>query len=122
MQVFRATLEARDPAKGCFRSYQIDAGQDLFGVWIVDITYGRIGTRGTHVRYSAPDEASAQRIVHSKLNRRATARKRMGVSYRVRELIVPATWTEQDLTMCILIAIHRSNSGMLVGYSAPSKG
>lgn len=92
MQVFRATLEARDPAKGCFRSYQIDAGQDLFGVWVVDVVYGRIGTRGTHIRYSAPDEASAQKIVRSKLNRRASARKRIGVPYRVREFTDLACW------------------------------
>lgn len=96
MQVFRATLEARDPSKGCYRSYQIDAGRDLFGVWVVDIVYGRIGARGTHIRYSAPDEASAQRIVQSKLNRRASAKKRIGVPYRVRELIDPGAWVFCD--------------------------
>ena len=104
MQVFRATLEARDPAKGCFRSYQIDAGRDLFGVWVVDVLYGRIGARGTHLRYSAADEASARRIVRSKLNRRASAKKRIGLPYRVRELIDPAAWVTCDSAA---IAVNR---------------
>lgn len=96
MQVFRATLEARDPDRGCFRAYQIEAGTDLFGVWVVDITYGRIGTRGRRIRYSANDETEARGVVRSKLNRRSTAKKRIGVAYRICELIDPAQWVFRD--------------------------
>jgi len=38
-----ATLEACDPARGRFRAYRIEAGTDLLGDWLVDVTYGRIG-------------------------------------------------------------------------------
>ena len=41
---FRITLEARNPARRCFRRYRVEAGTDLFGVWVVEISYGRIGT------------------------------------------------------------------------------
>ena len=40
------TLEARSPAHRCFRAYEIAAGVDLFGAWLVDMSYGRIGTSG----------------------------------------------------------------------------
>jgi hypothetical protein len=41
MSVFTARLEARDPARDCFRAYRLDAGPDLFGAWLVEATYGR---------------------------------------------------------------------------------
>jgi hypothetical protein len=40
MDAFTALLEARDPAHGRFRSYRLEAGADLFGAWIVELTYG----------------------------------------------------------------------------------
>ena len=43
MSLFTARLEACDPARDCFRSYRLDAGPDLFGAWLVEATYGRIG-------------------------------------------------------------------------------
>jgi WGR domain len=86
MESFRVRLEARDPARGCFRAYRIDAGTDLFGDWLVDVTYGRIGTRGRTVRYVAGDEAKARKIVRHCLQRRASAPKRIGVGYQLREL------------------------------------
>ena len=43
---FRITLDARNPAVHCFRQYRVEAGTDLFGIWVVEITYGRIGTAG----------------------------------------------------------------------------
>ena len=48
MSIFHARLEARDPASDCFRSYRLEAGPDLFGTWLVDATYGRIGNARPH--------------------------------------------------------------------------
>jgi hypothetical protein len=92
MNAFSAVLEARDPALGRFRRYRLEAGTDLFGTWLVDVTYGRIGTPGRRLRYIACDEAEARKLVHKTLRRRATARKRIGVPYRFRELIDPWQW------------------------------
>ena len=36
-------LEARSAARRCWRAYEIDVGADLFGVWLVEMSYGRIG-------------------------------------------------------------------------------
>jgi hypothetical protein len=43
---FRISLEARNPARRCLRQYRVEAGTDLFGVWVVEIAYGRSGTAG----------------------------------------------------------------------------
>jgi len=35
---FRIILGARNPARHWFRQYRVEAGTDLFGVWVVEIT------------------------------------------------------------------------------------
>ena len=92
MESFRVRLEACDPARGLFRGYRIDAGTDLLGDWLVDVTYGRIGSRGRIVRYLAGDEADARKIVSRCLQRRASAPKRIGVACRLSELDDPSQW------------------------------
>lgn len=92
MDAFTATLEACDPTLGRFRSYRIEAGIDLLGDWLVAVTYGRIGSPGRTVRHVAADEAEARHIVRQCLQRRSTARKRIGVGYRLRELSDPGRW------------------------------
>jgi hypothetical protein len=37
-------LEARSPPHRCHRAYEIAVSADLFGVWLVALNYGRIGT------------------------------------------------------------------------------
>lgn len=92
MNAFSALLEARDPTLGRFRAYRLEAGTDLFGTWLVEVEYGRIGTSGRRLRYVAGDEAEARRLVHKTLRRRATAKKRIGIPYRFRELTDPWGW------------------------------
>jgi predicted DNA-binding WGR domain protein len=79
MDAFYAKLEACDPALGRFRAYRIDAGTDLLGDWLVDITYGRIGAPGRTIRQAVTDEAAARKLVRQHLRRRATAPRRIGV-------------------------------------------
>ncbi len=43
MSMLRLRLEARAPALRCHRAYEITVVQDLFGSWIAEMTYGRIG-------------------------------------------------------------------------------
>lgn len=92
MNAFSALLEARDPALGRYRSYRLQAGTDLFGTWMVEVSYGRIGTPGRRLRYIAGDKAEARKLVQRSLRRRATAPRRIGVSYRIRELTDPWQW------------------------------
>ena len=92
MDAFTATLEACDPAQRRFRSYRIEAGTDLLGDWLVDVTYGRIDTHGRTIRQAVQDEAAAMKLVKQHLRRRATAHKRIGVPYQIRQLGDPAGW------------------------------
>ena len=86
---FRIILEARNPARRCSRRYRVEAGTDLFGSWVVEITYGRIGTAGRSRCYVVRDEEEARHLARSILKRRATAPRRIGAAYRIRELIDP---------------------------------
>lgn len=92
MEQFRAELHACDPARGIFRRYRIEAGTDLLGDWLVDVTYGRIGTPGRRIRHVAASEQEARKIVRHCLQRRSSAPKRIGVGYQLRELSDPAKW------------------------------
>lgn len=85
-------LEASNPERGHLRAYRLEAGIDLFGDWLVDVTYGRIGAGGRTIRYLARDEAEAKKLVRQSLERRDTARKRIGVGYQIKELSDPAGW------------------------------
>lgn len=89
---FHVKLEAKNPEEGHLRAYCIDAGHDLFGQWNIEVTYGRIGRRGRSVTYSAADDESAAAIIRHCLQRRATAPKRIGVPYQIRELCNPKEW------------------------------
>ena len=92
--IFSALLEARDPERNRWRSYRVQAGQDLFGTWLVAVTFGRIGApRGRTRTYVAADEAGAQRIARACLRRRDSAPKRTDIAYVTRELIDPEGWT-----------------------------
>ena len=86
MTSLRITLEARSSARRCFRAYEIAAGTDLFGTWLVEMSYGRIGTMGrAKVRsFATTDDALAQ--VNACLRKRATAPRRVGVAYHVRSV------------------------------------
>ena len=76
-------LEARAPLRRCHRAYSIDVVQDLFGVWLVEMRYGRIGTTGRMKVRSFPVFAEARDQVAVCLRRRATAPRRIGVAYEV---------------------------------------
>jgi len=59
MEQLRAELPARVPARGIYQAYRIEAGTDLLGDWLLDVTYGRIGTPGRRIRHVAASEQEA---------------------------------------------------------------
>jgi hypothetical protein len=64
----RITLKARNPARRCFRQYRVEAGTDLLGSWVVEISYGRIGTAGRSRCFVVRDEGEARHLARSILN------------------------------------------------------
>lgn len=88
MILFQAVLEAVDPTRNCFRSYRLEAGTDLFGTWLVAVTFGRIGTGDRRVCYCVDDEDGARKLIREN----KTARKRIGVAYCICEWSDPQEW------------------------------
>ncbi|OAI28071.1 hypothetical protein A1351_12345 [Methylosinus sp. R-45379] len=76
-------LQGRNAEANRHRAWRVEAGRDLFGKWMVRVSFGRIGCRGrTFAReFSSEDEACA--YVRDGLRRRKGAIRRCGVEYRV---------------------------------------
>lgn len=83
---FAVTLEASDPQRNIWRSYHVTAGQDLFGGWIVEVQYGRIGSMGRTQVFAAANRADAAAILRRNLKRRESSLTRIGIHYEVRAL------------------------------------
>lgn len=81
MMIRAAYFEARDPARNIYRAYSIDYGQDLFGNWIVEITFGRIGSRGRTMITLVNDEEAALKQVQKFIHRRQYSIRKIGVPY-----------------------------------------
>ena len=77
----RIELHASDPPSGRRRAWRVVAGADLFGLWTAHVTFGRIGAPGRTLRYEFASQAAAAAFVRSRLRRRATAIRRLGVPY-----------------------------------------
>lgn len=79
-----AYLEAKDTNRNIHRAYSIAYGQDLFGNWVVETTYGRIGGKGRTIVTLVNNEEEALKYVQKILKRRQSAPKRIGVGYTAR--------------------------------------
>jgi predicted DNA-binding WGR domain protein len=90
-------LEARSPAHHCHRAYEIAVSADLFGAWVVEMSYGRIGTLGrVKARsFSTADAAAAE--VKACLRKRASAPRRIGVAYRLWSAVRHGEWHLREL-------------------------
>ena len=70
-------------AKRRLRAYEVTLSADLFGAWIVERTYGRIGRPGRSKIRSFATWEDARADLRACLSRRATAPRRIGVAYEV---------------------------------------
>ena len=92
---FSTLLHACDPARNHWRAYRVEAGQDLFGDWLVEVTFGRIGPGGRTVQYLASNEDGARKLTRACLHRRTSAPRRIGVAYRELSRFDPNGWAAQ---------------------------
>ncbi len=98
MTALRLRLEARAPALRCHRAYEITVGRDLFGIWVAEMTYGRIGAVGRTKTRSFTRIEDAAAAVDASLRRRATLPHRLGVAYRLRSIESAAIWGSAGLS------------------------
>jgi predicted DNA-binding WGR domain protein len=76
-----AYLQANDPEQNLHRFYRIEYGQDLFGQWIVEVNYGRVGCKGRSLITLFESQNDAQSYVKQALKRRKSSPNRIGVAY-----------------------------------------
>jgi hypothetical protein len=76
-------LQAKDVDANRLRAWRIEAGPDLFGVWVTTVRFGRIGMADRALGYQFASEAEVRSFVRARLRRRGTAKRRIGVAYRV---------------------------------------
>jgi predicted DNA-binding WGR domain protein len=76
-------LQGRNPEANRRRAWRVEGGPDLFGKWIVRVSFRRIGCRGRTIAREFPSEEEAQNYVQNGLRRRRSAIRRCGVDYRV---------------------------------------
>ena len=80
---------------GNFSSYYIEAGKDMFGNWIVEINYGRIGCKGRKKIFLINCEEDAKMEVKKRLKKRERLVKKIGVGYSVK-LVYGKDWFESS--------------------------
>lgn len=103
MQLLLLHLQALSPQKNIFRDYSILVGKDLLGDWIVSITYGRINAKGTNRVYAFNSKEEAFSRVRAILQKRASANKRLGCTYKIREIKAPFSSTDERLSKVIAL-------------------
>lgn len=79
---FSIRLSAIDAPRSCDRRYRIERSIDLFGEQIVELSWGRAGSRKQIKRLSAPSESEAFSMVRAALAKRDRAPDRIGVRYQ----------------------------------------
>ena len=95
MIVYSILLNADYPEFNIRRAYLIESGEDIFGNWIVEINYGRIGCKGRKKVFLMACEEEAKKEVKRRLKKRESAVKRIGVGYAV-ERIYGNDWCESN--------------------------
>ena len=93
MIIFSILLDADHPELNIRRSYLIEAGEDIFGNWIVEINYGRIGCKGRKKIFVVECEDGAKQEVKKRLKKRERLIKKIGVGYSVK-FIYGKDWFE----------------------------
>jgi predicted DNA-binding WGR domain protein len=79
----RIDMVAISDTENIRRHYRIIYSHDLFDQIIIDLHWGRIGTRGQSKQVSFAGQTEADKFVAQVLRRRASAKKRLGVAYQI---------------------------------------
>lgn len=92
MSCFDIRLEAVMPEKNRFRAYTVSVFEGLPGFWLVELSFGRIGTAGRTRLIATRSLAEARQTALRSLRRRVSAPGRLGVGYAIKRLHDPQEW------------------------------
>src|SRR4051794_26692122 len=83
LSCWHISLRAENPAANRYRAYDIRIDRDLFGMWSVIASWGRMGAAGTAKTMTVESLDGAWRLLRAMLRRRLTAQRRIGCVYRL---------------------------------------
>jgi predicted DNA-binding WGR domain protein len=83
LSCWHVALRAEDPAANRYRAYDIRIDRDLFALWNITVSWGRIGTAGTTKTITVESLDEAWRVLKPMLRHRLTAGRRIGCGYRL---------------------------------------
>lgn len=83
--------QAIDPDRNIAREYTLSLSRDLFGWFVVERHWGRIGTAGQGRVEAFPQRRQTLRHLAAIKARRRSAKKRIGVAYRSAINSVPSS-------------------------------
>lgn len=78
--LFSCHLEARMPEEKLARAYHVVVPRDLFELYTVDVTFGRIGRPGRTRRYTVKDSDAVRPKLREVFKRRLSAPRRVRVA------------------------------------------
>ncbi|MDF1834990.1 MAG: WGR domain-containing protein [Alteraurantiacibacter sp. bin_em_oilr2.035] len=73
--------QAIDSERNIARDYRLSVSRDLFGWYVVEQAWGRIGTEGQGKALAFADATDAHRRIAAVKARRMSAKRRLGVGY-----------------------------------------
>ena len=76
-------LRAKNVERNVFREYVIYLSKSLFGDYLVNIIYGRIGSKGHQLVYAYANKRDAQKHVDMALRKRLNSTSRIGCNYEI---------------------------------------
>jgi predicted DNA-binding WGR domain protein len=82
-------LRACDESRNLRRRYVVQISRDLFGTFLVETSWGRIGSNGRSKREVFDTQAAAEASARAHVRRRASAVRRIGVPYLPVSAVTP---------------------------------
>lgn len=73
----------------CDRQYTVQLSRDFFGLWLIEFHWGRAGTATQSAVTSTDSLSSARQIIARRLQRRASAPRRIDTIYRLQYVVDP---------------------------------
>jgi predicted DNA-binding WGR domain protein len=90
-------LRAEDPAANRYRAYDIHIDRDLFALWNITVSWGRIGAAGTGKTMTVASLDEAWHLLKPMIRRRLTAGRRIGCGYRLVSYHLPDGCDLEDM-------------------------
>ena len=106
-------LEAKEPLLNVARFYCIELTQDLFQDYVLQTSYGRIGTQGSYKRYIFCTINDALPKIKFIIALRASAPRRSGYSYKIVKLYQDSCLSDLNIAKILMSSTQMKKEIMI---------